>query len=189
MTCIVGLVQNDEVWIGSDSRVSFGDSYGYTTSTEKVFTNRFLFGCCGDIRMINLLRYELVVPELDEYDLDRSIVTRLIPAIQKTYKEGGWLIENQGRQQGGQFLLAVGNNLYTVDYNHQIIKPGSGFTAIGSGVEVALGSLYSTAKREPLNRVLTALQAGASFNPYVAAPFHIWRSGSSGISYCGIFNR
>src|SRR6266487_3559734 len=70
MTCIVGLVEDSVSYLAGDSLcVSVPSQYVSKVSQNvkketKVFSkNGMLFGANGSVRMTQLLRYELVIPE------------------------------------------------------------------------------------------------------------------------------
>jgi len=67
MTCVVGLVEDGTVYLGGDSAgTSQNDMDIYRT--DKVFTRPpFIFGGAGSYRGIQLLKYELAIPELIGY--------------------------------------------------------------------------------------------------------------------------
>lgn len=75
MTCIVGLVDQGNVWIGGDS-AGVGGYDLMLRADQKVFRNGdFLMGFTSSFRMGQLLRYKLSPPKLHSDD-------DIYPAIQ-----------------------------------------------------------------------------------------------------------
>ncbi len=180
MTCIAGIVKDGVVWIG-------GDSCGSNTRLNtirrdgKVFeTGEFIIGYTSSYRMGQLLQYSFHVPKqrLEESDY-QYMTTRFIDSVRDCFKAGGYMRVNNSEESGGKFLVGYRGNLYEVDSDYQVGIPDCGYSAVGSGDEVALGSLYSSdgEGRSPRERIILALEAAEYLTPYVKAPFHVMCSG------------
>jgi hypothetical protein len=72
----------------------------------------------------------------------------------------------------GTFLVGVRGQLFEVEDDFAVL-PCEKFCAVGCGVSVALGSLYSTEGQKPQKRIITALEAASTFTTGVRAPFHL----------------
>lgn len=179
MTCIVGLVQDEAVWIGGDSAAVAGHSVTIRND-EKVFSNgELVIGFTSSFRMGQLLRYCLAPPVRLEGITDMIyLVAHLIPAMRQVLRDGGELATKDGKDEGGCFLLGYRGGLYRVDDDFQVGVPASGMAAIGSGGEVALGALWALqdsglAPRKKLERVLGIT---AELNIGVRPPFLVMGS-------------
>jgi len=185
MTCVVGLIKDGIVYIG-------GDSAGTTENdmdiyqTDKVFTRPpFIFGGAGSYRGIQLLKYELEIPELigyynqvkDEDNYNPEAFMHLVTeVVRKTFKDKGHTImEANNELQSTQALIGFDGHLYLLDVNFVILEPKKPFTATGKGLSPALGSLYSTEEviSDPVLRLLKALKSSEYYTPGVKRPFHI----------------
>lgn len=177
MTCIVGIEHAGGVTIGADSAASDGWSFS-ARADGKLFRNGpYLIGFCGSYRMGQLLRYSLEAPIVPERDLDRHMATTFINAVRSCLLDGGYAERKNRVETGGTFLVGVAGRLFMIESDYQVGGQRNGFDACGSGAEVALGSLHTTAnaksKMAPRRRALTALQAAADLTAFVGGPFQV----------------
>jgi ATP-dependent protease HslVU (ClpYQ) peptidase subunit len=174
MTCIVGLVDKGKVYIGGDS-AGVGDYNLTVRADEKVFINEdFIMGFTSSFRMGQLLRYKFKKPyHFPNVSDDEYMVTTFVDAVRDCLKQGGYARNNSGEESGGTFLVGYNGNLYAIYDDYQVAKFKDGFAAVGSGSQIALGSLYSTDGKEPEERIRLALEASERFNAAVRSPFVI----------------
>jgi ATP-dependent protease HslVU (ClpYQ) peptidase subunit len=158
--------------MGADSS-SVSDWNVRQTNLQKVFKRgKFLLGYAYSFRMGQLLQYSLEVePAAYGPDLE-YLSTVFVAAVRKCLGDGGIKRDAEG-DYPGLFLLAYRGELYQVGRDLQVNHYGDDYTAIGSGAEYALGSLYSTPKLEPSTRIIQALMAAAHFNGSVCEPFFV----------------
>jgi ATP-dependent protease HslVU (ClpYQ) peptidase subunit len=173
VTCIVGIQNNGEVYIGGDSAGVAGMDIS-VRSDEKVFrTGPFIMGFTTSFRMGQLLRYAFEPPEPPERDLDRFMVTTFMDAVRDCMRDGGYMRISESQEEGGTFLVGVHGTLYAVHGDFQIGRTRDGYDSVGCGDSYALGSLYATKGADAKIRVRTALQAAAHHSAGVSAPFTI----------------
>jgi len=175
MTAIVGLVQQERIYIGGDSA---GVAWPHLTvrADSKVFRNGpYLFGFTTSFRMGQLIRHSLQPPEppATGTDLERFMATAFVDALRACLKDGGWARKDDEREEGGTFLVGVAGRLFMVEEDYQVGEPADRYAAVGSGAAVALGALYATAggRTAPRRRVETALAAAERFSAGVRGPF------------------
>lgn len=174
MTCIVALEARGRVYMASDTFGSNGHT-GATYEAPKTFRNgSALIGVCGSYRMMQLLQYALVVPEVSlSWDVDRWVALDLMPAIRTAFMAHGWDRVAEGRARGGSFLFAIAGRCYEIQSDYSFLRSSAGEYAIGSGTYHALGSLHSTRDwAKPKRRLSAALAASAEHVVSVAGPFH-----------------
>jgi len=171
MTCIVGIAQNNVVFMGADS-AGCTDTHVSIRKDTKLFKRKnMLFGCTTSFRMIQILKYAFNIPEDTSNDPYEYLTTTFIDALRTCFKEKGFYeLINEG-QIGGQFLLGYKNRLFIVESDFSIAEHLDNFSSIGSGYYYALGSLYSTKEFSPFVRLKSALEAAEKFNTYVRSPF------------------
>ncbi len=176
MTCIVGIADNGNVYIGGDSAGVAG--YDLTVrADEKVFRNdEFLFGFTTSFRMGQLLRFAFHPPERSEKMTDdyKFLVTTFMDAVRECLKKGGYAKEKEGTEWGGTFLLGYRGKLYCVYDDYQVSAAAMSFNACGCGAQIALGSLWSTmgmSMFDPIARLEIALSAAERFSAGVRGPF------------------
>ncbi len=176
MTCIVGLVDGNDVWMGGDSAGVSGLDIT-VRSDSKVFHNgEFLIGFTNSFRMGQLLACRLEPPaRRDGQDLFRYMVTDFVDSVRLCFKDGGWAQCSNDVETGGTFMVAHEGRLFTIQSDYQVSETARGYNAIGCGADYALGSLASTASLPPEGRVRKALECAELFNGGVRAPFTIQR--------------
>lgn len=176
MTCIVAIETQDGVWMGSD-RLASGHTVGTVYDAAKVFRrDDVLVGSCGSVRLKQLLRYSVDIPvEELTWDMDRWMTHHLAAAIRSAFSAHGFDYSQHGVSgYGGEFLFAIRGRCYEVQSDYSWIRSATGEYAVGSGAEVALGSLHSTRMwADPEDRVRAALEAAAEHVVSVAGPFDI----------------
>ena len=171
MTCIVGLVDGRNVWIGGDSAGVAGRSLTVRRDPKVFRRGDFLFGATSSFRMIQLIQYSLDVPQKKTRQcVDAYLRTVFINALRKCLSEGGYAIKKDGAETAGTFLMGYRSRLFEVDSDYQVGESHDPYSAVGCGSDYALGSLYST-KGAPRGRMLTALRAAENMSTGVRGPF------------------
>ncbi len=174
MTCIVGLVEKKNVYIGGDS-ASVAGWTSRVTRLPKVFRRGpFLIGYTTSFRMGQLLQHALVVPSQGaERDDMRFMVTTFVECVRALLKDKGVAKVESNAESGGQFLVGYKSRLYSVQQDFQVNEMADGFDAVGSGSEYALGALAVTKGMAPTQRLKRALAVSAHFNMAVSPPFFV----------------
>lgn len=170
MTCIVGLVDKGDVYIGGDSAGVAGLSISIRAD-EKVFVNGpFIMGFTTSFRMGQLLRYKFHPPKqtTDQDDM-AYMVSDFIDAVRRCFKENDYGAPGQG----GTFLVGYNGKLYTVAGDFQVGMAMDNYDSVGCGDDIAKGSLYSSVGLKPEERVQLALKAASQHSAGVAPPFVI----------------
>lgn len=178
MTCIVGLVKSGIVHMAADSAGVAGLNMCVRTD-QKIFTRGpIVMGCTSSFRMIQLLRFTLVVPARNpEADVFEWMCTAFIDSVRTTFRNGGYMHKDKDAEFGGTFLVGVGGRLFSVQDDYQVGERSDQFDACGSGEDLALGSLFTTrGDDDPRRRLQAALEAAEHFNAGVRQPFHFLES-------------
>lgn len=182
MTCIVGLVDDDHVYLGGDAAAVGGWSL-HLRADPKVFhlpvpgsVEDVAFGFTSSFRMGDLLRWHLRVPSWSLSGDARYVHVDLLDAIRACLRQGGYAKVENGVETGGLFLLGFRSRLYVVGSDFQVGEPLSGYEAVGSGDDVARGALHATQHvdyQDPVDRVRHALEAAEAHNVGVRGPFSV----------------
>lgn len=179
MTCIVGLVEDGAVWIGSDSQCSMGYVTQVLARPKIVRTATYLLGYSGSVRLSNLLQHALTVPPRPEdMEVEAYLSTLFVDALRTLLKETGVASKDKEREESpGLFLVAIAGRLFRISMDYSVIETAQGFDAIGSGNEVALGALYATKDLSvpPERRLMEALEAASHYIFGVGGPLVIER--------------
>lgn len=173
MTCIAAISENGIVTMGADS-AGVGGNHICQRRDEKVFiVGNFLIGFTTSFRMGQLIRYRLNPPiHPKNVSIDRYMNTIFIDSIRSVFKDGGYAKTRDGAEEGGTFLVGYRGRIFTIFDDYQVAENIVNYAAIGSGFEVAIGSLF-TSVGHPGYRIEKALSAAASFCTGVSAPFQI----------------
>lgn len=180
MTCIIGLIDNDNVYIGGDSAALASYSL-IVREDKKVFKNKeFVMGFTSSFRMGQLLNFKLKVPSLFNGDGTKKeiyeyMVTDFVDAVRSCLKDGGYAENKNGVESGGTFLVGYGNRLFEIEGDYQVGESIDGVMACGCGEDLALGSLYTTGTMDlkPEERIKLALEAAEKYSAGVRRPFYI----------------
>lgn len=189
MTCIVAVREGGDVWMGGDSAGVAG--YSLTVRADaKVFRRErrgdpWLFGFTTSFRMGQLIRHRLDLPEGPDPDddgddaVDRFLCTTFVDSLRTCLKDGGWLGRDDGRDDGGTFLVGYRGRVFNVADDFQVGEAVLPYDAVGCGDEYALGALHATvhAGLAPEARVRGALAAAEHLSAGVARPFRVLRLG------------
>jgi ATP-dependent protease HslVU (ClpYQ) peptidase subunit len=179
MTCIAGLVEGGSVYLAGDSAVSNDAGQMTLRLNNKVFRRedlRMIFGCCGSIRMTQLLHY-VFAPALPaaEEELEHYMTSTFIEAVRCCFKDGGFARKEEEQEKGGYFLVGVRGRLFQIESDYQVGESLDGYATLGSGDEVARGALFVTRHLDlpPEQRLTLALEAAQHHITSVRAPFVI----------------
>jgi ATP-dependent protease HslVU (ClpYQ) peptidase subunit len=179
MTCIVGVVRDEVVYLGADSLASDGWMNSIVREDKKLFrVGEIIIGLAGMPRAAQLLRFKLDLPTIPgDADLFRWIVVEFIESVRKCWREGGYLEKKDEREsgEGSEFLVGIRGRVFTVYSSLQVEENTWRYAAIGSGSSFAMGSLHHSASLgEDVDSAITlALTAAEKFNAGVRGPFHI----------------
>jgi ATP-dependent protease HslVU (ClpYQ) peptidase subunit len=163
MTCLVGLIDNDRVFICGDSAAVAGDAVE-TKLNRKVFRNGdYVIGFTGSFRVGQLLQYA-TLPAV-EGDAMAHIVNEVVP-----------ILRGFAGKETDEILIcvaAVGDKgrLFKISSDYSVAEYPA-YTAAGQGEPYALGRLHGSLGA-PEQRVVAALAAAEAHCGAVRAPFHI----------------
>jgi len=176
MTCVVGIVESGEVWIGADS-ATVRNCTVRALKKPKVFRNGpFVIGYTSSFRMGQLLQYSLEVKGQEQDMPDEEYMVRVfIEAVRKCLKDHGFLQIDNNLEKIGRFLVGYRSGLYWVDSDLQITQNLDGMMACGSGEEFALGAMYALQGMAAQKRIVHALEIAAYFDANVVSPFAVMK--------------
>lgn len=178
MTCVAGLIAKKKLWIGADSAGTVSDGSQILVADGKVFqVGDMVIGCAGSFRMAQLLRYSLELPERDQGQPIAEYMAREVAnAIRKCLIRGGHINRMAEQQEmEGACLLGYEGRLFRLQSDLSVLESISGFDAVGSGADLAIGVLHYTHDKRvlPRKRIEGALKASAFANSAVRPPFTI----------------
>jgi len=175
MTCIVGIVGPEGIYLGADSATTAGYQVQELASHKVFRRGEFLFGVCGYLRLLQILRHRLQLPPMwSSQSIEHYMNGPFIDAVRAACQQGGFTRYLGGQEiAGGVFLVGRGQRLFCVGPDFAVSEVRESYDAIGSGSSLALGSLHSSAgwTDDPKERVYLALRAAARYDAGVAPPF------------------
>lgn len=177
MTCIVALRHEGVIYMGCDSAGVGGYSRQNRMDPKIYRVGEMLIGFTTSFRMGQLLGYSLTPPRhRADVPVENYMATAFINAVRDCLKTGGWAEKDKEVERGGTFLVAYKGRIFEVESDYQVGERAEPFSAVGCGVDLALGSLYTSmrdASMQPRPRVALALEAAAAFSAGVYPPFKI----------------
>lgn len=183
MTAIAAIAKAGTVWMGGDSAAGDTNTWQiYAREDPKVFVKgQMIFGFTSSFRMGDILRYRVDIPEIGRnQDIDSYMRATFIACVRRAFGDEGFLKSDNGRQEGGEFLVGYAGRLFHIDSDFQVGEPACGYMAVGSGAAVCLGSLFSSvAVSDQTMRISQALKAAETFNAFVKGPFVILEGGDA----------
>lgn len=176
MTCIIGYIGKNRMYIGGDSAGVSENSVDIRTD-EKVFKKKnMLFGFTSSFRLGQLLRFSLNIPKQPDNMNDYAYMcTFFIDAVRECFKEGGYSKIENNKERGGIFLVCYKGEIYRIDSDFQVGTYKEPFVSIGSGEDYARGALNILKSLDlPIKKKIEqALVVAASHSTGVRPPFHI----------------
>jgi hypothetical protein len=178
VTCIVGLVAGQKVWIGGDSAGVSGWDMVVRADAKVFRVGAFLMGFTSSFRMGQLLRHSFVPPHHPEgVDDERFMVTTFVDAVRNCLKTGGFARTENSVESGGMFLVGYRGKLYRIEDDYQVGVAADCADAVGCGWSSARGSLHTSGRLvpniKPEQRVRWALEAAERCSAGVRGPFLI----------------
>jgi len=172
-TCIVGLIENGIIYMGADSAgVSYPDIR--IRKDRKLFRkDNLLIGFTTSFRMGQILRYSFIPPKYDFcIDPFEYISTLFTDLVRDSLKKGGFASKDKEVETGGCFLVGFEKRLFCIHNDYQVSEYlEENYDAVGCGENYALGSLYSTKGKDPMERIKIALEAAGHFSAAIRGPF------------------
>ena len=171
MSCIVGIVDKKTVYLGCDGIASTDDGDKHPINAVKIFRRgSYLFGFAGSIRTGQII-------QRSSYKLPKNI-WGWPDIIREQITEKGAMISSEGQVQiqATNFIIAHKGKLYELLSDFQINEVNNeGYTAIGAGAPIALGSLFTSKDFDftPEQKVYLALNAAAKFLSSCGPPYTI----------------
>jgi hypothetical protein len=173
MTCIIGIIDKKNVYIGGDSAaISSNDLTSNIRTDEKVFLKGdFAYGFSSSFRMGQILRFKFNPPKqpknLEDFEY---MATLFIDELIKCFEANNF---NDFKIEDGEFLVGYKGKLYEVLSDFQVGISKEGYASIGCGANIALGALHATKDKPALERVQLALEAASHHSMGVRPPFEI----------------
>ena len=169
MTCIVGVSDGKNVYIGADRGASDDDSI-ISLDTPKVYrNNNWIFGFSGSLGTGQLMQCITLPIVKDNEDVFVILRTKVVSLLKNAIDIYG----TESSDHAADFLIGCKGRLFemsTEDWGVVEVNEVS----IGSGGAFALGSLYSTKHySNTRDRIELALGSAITYSPTCQGPIDI----------------
>jgi ATP-dependent protease HslVU (ClpYQ) peptidase subunit len=190
MSVVVALKHDGVIYMGCDSQVSDSRSK-YTLSNPnnykiwklKGFEDYCIFGGVGSLRDINIMRVsgdlvdELAILKDNvnfEYVVEKLVsnIFGLLDRYSRLKKS-----DDEFKLMSSSYVFSYKSSLFEIAFDGSVLEVDE-YTAIGSGSDIALGSLNTTYSLEPIERIILAIESSCKTNLYVNYPIVITNSKS-----------
>lgn len=169
MSIVVGLKDKDGVcWLACDKQITVGSrratmAEGYNKIFDVADREGCMMGHVGYLRGINLLETNnTYFDELAYYrhSLDYTyMVNSFVPLVDTLFRDSGFTdADATVIDLKGETLVVADNEMYEVGGDGSVMVIDN-YSAIGSGSEMAMGSLSSTEDLEAQDRLVEAIKA------------------------------
>lgn len=178
MTCIVGCVLRDKVYMGADS---FSGNIGFKTTetTPKLFKNGcLLFGVSGSWRLNQILSTEFHFQKKKPSDPKKFLI-ELMPEIQDAIDS---IRTDKDEEVMVDMLVGCNGRLFHVQNDLAITETKEGFNCAGMGHDMAMSQMKIMSKMRSLKKqdseflpkdmLRIALEAVEESCPIVSSPFY-----------------
>lgn len=155
MTCIIAYTNGKESFIAGDKIAVDLLSYEkYLETKPKIFKKPFkstregiikdeclAIGGTTSFRMLQLLEYELILPQNERTEFETYLIKDCIPEIRRLFKED-WDAYGEGQDTaGGSFIILHNHKIYSVQPEFSVMHPSTNYYAIGCGDSLAKGAM------------------------------------------------
>lgn len=164
MTCIVGISDGNNVYIGGDRGISDNDTILSMSRPKVGVRGDWIYGYAGDLgigQLIEVIDLPIVGDKDDPYLL---IMNELVYTLHER-------IDNfiKSDEPQADFLLGCKGRLFELNTEAWGIAEVQE-TAIGSGSQISLGSLYTSIDNPPIYRIDKALDAAITYSTTCQGP-------------------
>jgi ATP-dependent protease HslVU (ClpYQ) peptidase subunit len=168
VTCITAIVDEGVIYIGGDRGVS-DDTSILSLSTPKIkIRGSWIYGYAGSLgngQLLDFIELPIVEDSDDPYMLIRLTI---VEELKKAYESFG----STSEESETDYIIGCKGRLFEMssgDWGVAEVKEAS----IGSGGNFALGSLYTSIDKEPIERIGSALGAAITYSPTCQGPIDI----------------
>lgn len=168
MTCVVAIKEPTQIIMASDSGSIDTDSMFIMKRADQkmiIRDNRFLIGFAGSYSHGQKVLTNYMPPQNVSMTPSKYMRTDFIDGLKELIDE---------KTMEASFLIGYSGELFWIQEDFQVAEITYDYMAIGSGYELALGSLFSTEGSTEF-RLTTALRASMEFKAGIRPPFHMLR--------------
>ena len=189
MTIIVGIVDDNKVYMGCDSAISGENSINYLSESKIISkgvngtSDSLLIGVAGTLRGLQLLKYQWNPPKHNGGTPDEKyIYVNVLNSIKDLFTEHshGAYVDEQSMCEDN-YMIGYKGELYMIDFNYQVIQVTTPYCCIGSGEKYAYGALKAMYNHEApydevdiKNMIKEVIKISSDFCPTVGGDVKIF---------------
>lgn len=179
MTTIVGAVDNGKVFLGGDCQGVIGNTKIHGVGSKVFKKGEFIIGFSGDARGSQIISCSFNPPEIKEnQDVMEYMVADFVNEMRNSFSLGGFKeILNSVDNVCGHTLVGFRGRLFMIDSGFAVTETADGFTAIGSGRDHAITSMYTSHNYSGFrnvdikDRLMMALDVASYYDIYTGKDF------------------
>lgn len=169
MTCILGIADGTNVWIGGDRACSDGSTVLSLHRPKIARVGEYIIGFAGSLG-IGQLAHMVDVPASPK-NLEKALRTTFIKSLKSAIEEYG--NANANEDNSTDWLIGTQGRLFEISSDDWQVSEYE-YSAIGSGANIALGSLHTSRTwKDNHKRVSVALDAAITLSPTCQGPMDI----------------
>lgn len=173
MTCILGLEDKGQVWLGSDSYLGDADSRDILDRPKWFRKGPLVLAYYGGFREAQVLEHSLTIRQPRRNEKPMTFLTNAVAKVVQEGMDANGVHRNNG-EVGAGFLLVYSGLLYTLQEDFSVVRSRRGYAALGIGSAYALGALAALRTRLPPREAITeALQHTCDWCPQVSKPITV----------------
>ena len=174
MTCIAVVrdLQNNKIWMAGDRGISDDNVINVGSSPKIWKKDGYLFGYAGSMDGDRIKH--LFVPPMYEGrgSVDKFMYSKFLKALRKFYEE--WWVDTTSSSDFGMIICTRGKIYEHSAVDMSLTQYEQDYLVMGSGGDLAMGSLYSTQKqKDGRKRAVQAVSAAITHSPSCKGPIDI----------------
>jgi ATP-dependent protease HslVU (ClpYQ) peptidase subunit len=174
MTCIAVVRDkvNNKLWMAGDRGVS-DDNVINVSSSPKIWKKEgYLFGYAGSMDG-DRIKHLFVPPQFEgRGSIDKFMYSKFLKALRNFYE--GWWVDTSTSSDFGMIICIRGKIYEHNAGDMSLTQYEQDYLAMGSGSDLALGSLYSTQKqKDARKRAVLAVNAAINHSMSCKGPIDI----------------
>ena len=169
MTCIVGIAKDGIVYMGGDRGASDGSTILPLCRPKIIKHNEYLIGYAGS-QGIGELAHFIPTPPVTK-NIEKTLRTTFVKNLREAIEEYG--NASLSDENGTDWLVGINGRLFEISSEDWSVCEFNE-TAIGSGNNIALGSLHTSRTwKDQEKRIKFSLQAAVDISPTCLPPIDI----------------
>lgn len=174
MTCIAVVRDsvNNKIWIAGDRGVSDESTINICSSPKVWKKEGYLFGYAGSMDG-DRVKHLFVPPTFEgRGNVDAFMYSKFLKSLRKFYEE--WWVDTSSSSDFSMIICTRGKIYEHNSADMSLTQYEQDYLSIGSGADLALGSLYSTQKqKDARKRAVLAVNAAITHSVSCKGPIDI----------------